>query len=271
MNSVSKKKDLLGKKIKNLKNVLGSLEKCIADVKKKINSNEFNITEYKKEINDNEDSIKSEKESGVKTQAEIEALNKKIEKNKELLRKIEAELFEKKKEFTKNEKELNELKEKKAKIEKQIETYQKEIDQLDTKIGKYEKDVADDEDRIQTLEDENAAPMGKTSFFQGPTLQSYRQLIFKALEQEKVNKLALLSANVGVACSGTEKLAEVLKTKGMETKVECFNPSDLDFRFVIQKYQDQGTPPQGRKDGISLQWQGPHRMGAFRRRQVVCR
>lgn len=91
-----------------------------------------------------------------------------------------------------------------------------------------------------TLEDENAAPMGKTSFFQGPTLQTYRQLVMKALQQEGVNRLALLAANVGVACSGTERLAEVLKTKGMETKVECFNPSDLDFRFVIQKYLTEG-------------------------------
>ena len=31
-----------------------------------------------------------------------------------------------------------------------------------------------------------------------------------------------------------------VKNQGMETKVECFNPSDLDFRFVIQKYQAQG-------------------------------
>ena len=91
-----------------------------------------------------------------------------------------------------------------------------------------------------TLEDENAAPMGKTSFFQGPTLQSYRQTVIEALQKENVNKLVLLAANSGVACVGTERLAEVLKEKGMETKVECFNPSDLDFRFVIQKYQAQG-------------------------------
>lgn len=91
-----------------------------------------------------------------------------------------------------------------------------------------------------SLEDENATPLGKTSFFQGPTLQSYRQLVIKALQQEKVNKLALLAANVGVACSGTERLSEVLKTKGFETEVECFNPSDLDFRFVIQKYLSEG-------------------------------
>ena len=91
-----------------------------------------------------------------------------------------------------------------------------------------------------TLEDENAKPMGKTSFFQGPTLQTYRQLVIKALQKENVKKLALLAANVGVACSGTENLAEVLKTKGFETKVECFNPSDLDFRFVLQKYLSAG-------------------------------
>ena len=91
-----------------------------------------------------------------------------------------------------------------------------------------------------TLEDENAVPMGKTSFFQGPTLQSYRQLVMKALRQENVTKLALLAANAGVACTGTERLAEVLKSQGFETKVECFNPSDLDFRFVIQKYLAEG-------------------------------
>lgn len=91
-----------------------------------------------------------------------------------------------------------------------------------------------------TLEDENATPMGKTTFFQGPTLQSYRQLVISALQKENVTKLALLAENVGVACIGTERLAEVLKANGMETKVECFNPSDLDFRFAIQKYIAEG-------------------------------
>ena len=64
--------------------------------------------------------------------------------------------------------------------------------------------------------------------------------IIKALKKENVNKLALLAENVGVACSGTEHMAGVLKTKGFETKVECFNPSDLDFRLAIQKYLAQG-------------------------------
>ena len=112
-----------------------------------------------------------------------------------------------------------------------------------TGIGRVIAPIAENKKMLHlcsTLEDENATPMGKTSFFQGPTLQSYRQLVMKALQQENVKKLALLAANVGVACSGTEALAEVLKTKGMETKVECFNPSDLDFRFVIQKYLTQG-------------------------------
>lgn len=91
-----------------------------------------------------------------------------------------------------------------------------------------------------TLEDENAKPMGKTSFFQGPTLQSYRELVMKALQKENVNKIALLAANVGVACIGTEHMSEALKNMGIETKVECFNPTDLDFRFVIQKYTAEG-------------------------------
>lgn len=112
-----------------------------------------------------------------------------------------------------------------------------------TGIGRVVAPLAENKKMLHmcaTLEDENATPMGKTSFFQGPTLQSYRQLVMKALEQENVHKLALLAANVGVACSGTERLAEVLKTKGLDTKVECFNPSDLDFRFVIQKYLTEG-------------------------------
>ena len=91
-----------------------------------------------------------------------------------------------------------------------------------------------------TLEDENATPIGNTTFFQGPTTQSYERLFMKALQKEKVKKIALLGANIGVACAGTEHLADFLKNKGFETKSECFNPSDLDFRFAIQKYISEG-------------------------------
>ena len=91
-----------------------------------------------------------------------------------------------------------------------------------------------------TLEDENAKPMGKTTFWQGPTLRSYQRLMIKALEKQNVKKLALLAANVGVACSGTEHLADILAKKGMEVKVECFNPTDRDFRMTIQKYISDG-------------------------------
>ena len=87
-----------------------------------------------------------------------------------------------------------------------------------------------------TLEDENAAPMGTTTFFQGPTVQSYHKLMLKALQKNHVQKLALLAANIGVACSGTTELAKVLKQNGMDVKVECFNPSDRDFRFVVRNY-----------------------------------
>ncbi|MBP5698074.1 MAG: ABC transporter substrate-binding protein [Alphaproteobacteria bacterium] len=112
-----------------------------------------------------------------------------------------------------------------------------------TGIGRVVAPIAENKEMLHmcaTLEDENAAPMGKTTFFQGPTLQSYRQLVIKALQQENVSKLVLLATNAGVACSGTEALGKVLETKGLETKVECFNPSDLDFRFVIQKYLAEG-------------------------------
>lgn len=93
---------------------------------------------------------------------------------------------------------------------------------------------------VATLEDENAAPMGKTTFWQGPTLQSYQKILINALEKRGVKKLALLAAHVGVACIGTEHLAKLLEQKGMAVKVECFNPSDRDFRLIIQKYVNEG-------------------------------
>jgi branched-chain amino acid transport system substrate-binding protein len=91
-----------------------------------------------------------------------------------------------------------------------------------------------------TLEDENTTPIGTTTFFQGPTLQSYQKILIHALEKRKVTKLALLAANVGVACSGTKQLANILEQKGMLVKTECFNPSDRDFRLTLQKYVKEG-------------------------------
>ena len=93
---------------------------------------------------------------------------------------------------------------------------------------------------VATLENENALPMGKTTFWQGPTLQSYQKILINALEKRGVNKLALLAAHVGVACTGTEHLAKLLEQKGMTVKVECFNPSDRDFRLAVQKYIKEG-------------------------------
>lgn len=93
---------------------------------------------------------------------------------------------------------------------------------------------------VATLEDENADPMGKTTFWQGPTLQSYQKILINALEKRGVKKLALLAAHVGVACTGTEHLAKLLAQKGTNVQVECFNPSDRDFRLAVQKYIKEG-------------------------------
>lgn len=93
---------------------------------------------------------------------------------------------------------------------------------------------------VATLEDENAEPMGKTTFWQGPTLQSYHRTLLKAFEKRGVKKLTLLAAHVGVACVGTEHLADLLKEKGVDVKVECFNPTDRDFRLPLQKYIKDG-------------------------------
>jgi len=105
--------------------------------------------------------------------------------------------------------------------------------------GRVAAKIADDLKMLHvcaTLEDENAKPMGMTTFFQGPTVQSYQKLMLKALEKQNVKKLALLAGNVGVACSGSEQLAELLKSKGIDAEVQCFNPSDRDFRFAIRNY-----------------------------------
>ncbi|MBQ7660137.1 MAG: ABC transporter substrate-binding protein [Alphaproteobacteria bacterium] len=93
---------------------------------------------------------------------------------------------------------------------------------------------------VATLEDENAEPMGQTTFWQGPTLQSYQRILINALKKRGVKKLALLAAHVGVACAGTEHLTKLLAKKGMDVQVECFNPSDRDFRLPIQKYVKEG-------------------------------
>ena len=91
-----------------------------------------------------------------------------------------------------------------------------------------------------TLENEFAEPMGKTTFFQGPTVQSYQRILLSALEKRGIKKIAMLAANVGVACSGTEALSKMLSQKDIQNEVECFNPSDRDFRLPIQKYIKEG-------------------------------
>ncbi len=109
--------------------------------------------------------------------------------------------------------------------------------------GRVAAPIAENADLLQvcaTLENEFAEPMGKTTFFQGPTIQSYQRILLHALEKRGIKKIAMLAANIGIACSGTEALSEILSQKGITTEVECFNPSDRDFRMPVQKFIKEG-------------------------------
>lgn len=91
-----------------------------------------------------------------------------------------------------------------------------------------------------TLEDQNTKPFGATTFIQGPTIQSYNEILVNALQKRKVKKIAMFATNIGVACTGTEMLSNIFEQKGIDVKVECFNPTDRDFRMAIQASIAQG-------------------------------
>ncbi|MBO4294765.1 MAG: ABC transporter substrate-binding protein [Alphaproteobacteria bacterium] len=90
-----------------------------------------------------------------------------------------------------------------------------------------------------TSEDENAQPMGKTSFFQGSTVQSYQNMLIKALKKQGVKKLALWGSRSN-GCRDTERLAKILQNNGMDVKAECFNLTDDNFYFVVRNYIADG-------------------------------
>ncbi len=91
-----------------------------------------------------------------------------------------------------------------------------------------------------TLEDKNAKSFGDTTFFQGPTYQSYNELLINILNKRNIKNIAMFASNFGVACASTEKLANSLSEKGLKVKIECFNPTDRDFRMAIQASIAQG-------------------------------
>ena len=91
-----------------------------------------------------------------------------------------------------------------------------------------------------TLEDKNAQPFGNTTFFQGPTIQSYNEKLINILKKRGVKKIAMFASNFGVACIGTERLGDSLRKLGIDVKTECFNPTDRDFRMAIQASIAQG-------------------------------
>ena len=89
-----------------------------------------------------------------------------------------------------------------------------------------------------TYETENAEPMGKTTFFQGSSIESLHNAALYAIKKNKVKSVVLISANVGVSCPGSKVLGEKLTKAGVKTSVECFNPGERDFKFITDKYKD---------------------------------
>lgn len=88
-----------------------------------------------------------------------------------------------------------------------------------------------------TLEQEVAEPMGKTTFFQGPSAESYVKHAVSALKKSGVKSVAVIAANLGPSCPTGTKIAEILSKQKIKTAVECFNPGERDFKFVSDKYQ----------------------------------
>lgn len=101
-----------------------------------------------------------------------------------------------------------------------------------------------------TLETENAEPMGKTTFFQGPSVESYHATTIRSMKANKVKTAAIIAQNVGVACPGAHVLGNKLNATGIKATVECFNPGERDFKTIITKYNNvdaymvAGFPPE---------------------------
>ena len=100
-----------------------------------------------------------------------------------------------------------------------------------------------------TLETENATPMGKTTFFQGPSVESYHAVEIRAMKNNNAKTAAVIAQNVGVACPGANVLGKKLNAAGIKATVECFNPGERDFKSLISKYNNvdayliAGFPP----------------------------
>lgn len=101
-----------------------------------------------------------------------------------------------------------------------------------------------------TLETENANPMGKTTFFQGPSVESYHNTMMSAMKGNNIKSVAIIAQNVGVSCPGANLLGKKLNANGIKATVECFNPGERDFKAIINKfdkvdaYMVSGFPPE---------------------------
>ena len=122
-----------------------------------------------------------------------------------------------------------------------------------TAIGRAVAPVAESANILNlnaTLEREGAEPMGKTTFFQGPSIESYHTTMMHAMKTTNVTSVAIIAQNVGVSCPGAKAFAGKLNANGIKADVECFNPGERDFKAIINKlnkvdaYMVSGFPPE---------------------------
>ena len=88
-----------------------------------------------------------------------------------------------------------------------------------------------------TIEKGDAAPMGKTTFFQGPSVDSMHAKAIHAMKANKVKSVAVIASNFGVSCPGAKALANKLNKDGIRATVECFNPGEREFKPLLDKYK----------------------------------
>ena len=89
-----------------------------------------------------------------------------------------------------------------------------------------------------TLESENAEPLGKNGFIQGPSFESFHAKTLSALKKNNVKSIAIIASNVGVSCTGSQVLGKKINAAGIKATVECFNPGERDFKFIADKYKN---------------------------------
>ena len=91
-----------------------------------------------------------------------------------------------------------------------------------------------------SLENKNFERFGKTTFVQGTAVEDMQKKIIDVLKNNKINKIAIIAADVGVSALAANQLKISAQREGVKSIVERFNPGERDFRILIEKLKDDG-------------------------------